>query len=300
MELSVVVPTLNGREQLARTLDSVNAHVSEGEVIVVNGPSADGTTGMVRDREDVDVLVEIADRSTNAARNAGIDHATGDAIAFVNQGLSVTDDWATAIRTGLSETPIVTGPTHKRVRAGKTTECATSRTVAGRSITYVNPDNMVITRKLLADLDGFDEYLDVNDARDLSHRAAGMNRAVSWRSDMAVERPVGADGGTSETNWNREYRSLAYLLAKNYGFRPAVVASVCQQALSDASGGLRDVLAGKKSATDWFSSGQGVVTGIPVGFKDGLAARARDRSDRRNPGGRSTGRNRAVAVYDSR
>jgi len=156
MDLSVVVPTLNGREQLARTLDSVSDHVSGAEVIVVNGPSADGTTGMVRDREDVDVLVEIADRSTNVARNAGIAQASGDVVAFLNQGVAVTDGWERAIRAGLREAPAATGPTHRRVRAGKTTEPAETGAVAGRSVTYVNPDNVALTRNLLADLDGFD------------------------------------------------------------------------------------------------------------------------------------------------
>jgi len=300
MELSVVVPTLNGREQLARTLDSVSEHVSGAEVIVVNGPSADGTTGMVRDREDVDVLVEIADRSTNAARNAGIDHATGDAIAFVSQGLSVTDEWATAIRAGLREAPVVTGPTHQRVRAGKTTESDETRAVAGRSVTYVNPGNLVLTRKLLADLDGFDEYLTVEDARDFSHRVAGMDRTAAWRTDMAVERAMGADGGTNEVDWRRQYQSFAYRLAKNYGLRPAVIARIARRALADAGKTLRDVFAGETPATDWFGAGRSVLTAVPVGFKDGLTARARDRTDRRNPRGRSTGRDRAVAVYDSR
>lgn len=300
MELSVVVPTLNGREQLARTLDSVGKHVPGAEVIVVNGPSADGTTGMVRDRDDVDVLVEIADRSTNVARNTGIDHATGDAIAFLTQGLSVTDEWEGAIRAGLREVPVVTGPTHQRVRAGKTTECAQSETVAGRAVTYVNPGNLVLTRKLLDDLDGFDEYLAVGDARDFSHRVAGMNRAVRWRPDMAVERAMGADGGTNEVDWNREYRSLGYRLAKNYGLRPVILGRIARRALSDAGTALRAVLSGEKPATDWLSSGRAVVTGIPIGVKDGLAARARDRSDRRNPRGRSADRDRAVAVYDSR
>lgn len=300
MDLSVVVPTLNGREQLARTLDSVNEHVSGAEVIVVNGPSADGTTGMVRDREDVDVLVEIADRSTNAARNAGIDHATGDAIAFVNQGVSVTDRWEQAIRDGLREAPVVTGPTHQRVRAGKTTERAETGSVASRSVTFVNADNVALTRNVLADLDGFDEHVHVADARDLSHRAAGLNRDVTWRSGMAVERPVGADGGTSETDWNREYRSFAYRLAKNYGLRPAVLARIGWRAVSDAGSQLRSVLAGERPASGWLRAGRDVLTATPGGFKDGLAARARDRSDRRNPRGRSTGEDRAVAVYDSR
>ena len=44
MTLSVVVPTLDNREQLARTLDGLADHVPEAEVVVVNGPSTDGTT----------------------------------------------------------------------------------------------------------------------------------------------------------------------------------------------------------------------------------------------------------------
>ena len=44
MYLSVVVPTLNGREELARCLDGLAERVPDAEKIVVNGPSADGTT----------------------------------------------------------------------------------------------------------------------------------------------------------------------------------------------------------------------------------------------------------------
>ena len=87
MQLSVVVPTLDSREQLARTLDALGEHVPAAEVVVVNGPSTDGTTGMVRDRADVDVLVEVADRTVAPARNAGIDHASGDVVALVDRGL---------------------------------------------------------------------------------------------------------------------------------------------------------------------------------------------------------------------
>ncbi|ERH11958.1 MAG: hypothetical protein J07HB67_00969, partial [halophilic archaeon J07HB67] len=38
MELSVVVPTLNGRDRLATALDALTAAAPTAEVIVVNGP----------------------------------------------------------------------------------------------------------------------------------------------------------------------------------------------------------------------------------------------------------------------
>lgn len=300
MDLSVVVPTLNGREQLAGTLDSLDARAPGAEVIVVNGPSTDGTTGMVRDREDVDVLVEIADRSVNAARNTGIEFATGDAIAFVNQGLSLTESWQEAIPDGFQRAPVVTGPTQRPVRAGSTTESVETRRIVGRSLTYVNPGNLAATRKLLEDLDGFDEYLAVGGARDFSHRVAGMERAVSWERGMAVERTVGADGGTRDRDWGWKYRSLTYRLMKNYGLRPSIVGRIGRHALGDAGRTLRDVLAGTQQTSNWMSDGRAVLFGMAVGCKDGLIARASDRSDRRNPHGRSVGTDRAISVYDFR
>ncbi|QGN06309.1 glycosyltransferase [Halorhabdus sp. CBA1104] len=300
MDLSVVVPTLNGREQLAATLDSLSANAPDAEVIVVNGPSTDGTTGMVRQRDDVDVLVEIADRSVNAARNAGIEYASGDAITLLNQGLSLTDSWLDALESGFQRAPVVTGPTHRPVRAGKTTEDAETRTICGRSITYVNPGNLAVTRKLIDDLDGFDEYLAVGGARDLSHRIAGMDRDVTFERRMAVEAVVGADGGSPEEDWGWKYRSLAYRLVKNYGVRPSIVGRLGRHAVGDAADTFRDLLDGERPASAWLASGRDVLVGNTTGFKDGLVARASDRTDRRNPHGRSVHRDRVVTDYDTR
>ena len=71
MQLSVVVPTLNARRRLVACLDALAAAAPGSEVVVVNGPSADSTTGTVRERDDVDVLVEVADRNVNVMRKAG-------------------------------------------------------------------------------------------------------------------------------------------------------------------------------------------------------------------------------------
>src|SRR6056297_1667959 len=129
MDLSVVVPTLNGRDRLAASLDSLAEHVPDAEVVVVNGPSADGTTGMVRDREDVAVLVELSDRTLNVARNAGIEAASGDAIAFLGYDLVVESSWRDAVEAGLAEADAVTGPVHQALRVGKTTEDPERQTI---------------------------------------------------------------------------------------------------------------------------------------------------------------------------
>ncbi|MFD1586881.1 glycosyltransferase family 2 protein [Halorientalis brevis] len=300
MKLSVVVPTLNGRDQLAGCLDALAEHAPDAEVVVVNGPSADGTTGMVRDRDDVDVLVEIADRGLNVARNAGIDRATGDVVALLNHGLSVEEGWTDALVSAIAEADVVSGPTHRELKTGLTTESVETRTIKGRTVTYFNGDNAAFSRAALDALDGFDEYLQTGGSRDAAHRLAGIDYEVVWESDMCVRSEYGTDGGVAETDWNWKYRALAYRLAKNYGLRPTVVARMIGHGVRDAGSTLRDVAKGNATPSSWFGNGRDVLTGMGTGLKDGLVARFTDRSSRRNPRGRSRRSDRAVTVYDWR
>jgi glycosyltransferase involved in cell wall biosynthesis len=300
MQLSVVVPTLDGREQLARTLDALAEHVPDAEVVVVNGPSTDGTTGMVRERDDVDVLVEVADRSVAPARNAGADYARGDVLAFVDQGLSVTESWADAVTTGVDEHEVVTGPVHVPLRGGMTTEDVESERMGGREVTYVNSGNAAFRRTTLDAMDGFDEYLEVGSSRDTAHRLAALDASVSWQSGMGVAREFGTDGGVSERDRGWKYRSLAYRLAKNYGLRPGVVRRLCSLAGRDAVDSLRDVASGEDRPSGWLATGREVVVGLSRGTAAGVWARMLDRTPRRNPNGRSSRSDRAVAVYDRR
>jgi len=300
MDLSVVVPTLNARDELANSLDALTEHTPGAEVIVVNGPSADGTTGMVQDRDDVDLLVEIADRTVNAARNAGIDHASGGSVAFVNHTLSITEEWGQAVAEGLRDGTVVTGPTNTQLQVGMETETVESRSIAGRNVTYFNGGNVAFRRDTLEELDGFDEYLEIGGARDLAHRLAGLDYEVTWDARMSVRREVGADGGERETDWGWKFRSLAYRLVKNYRLRPTVVRRLCSHAGSDGLGELRSVVSGERRLSDWLGAGRDVVTNLAGGVKDGLVARRRDRSPRRNPRGQSARADRAVSVYDWR
>ncbi|MFB6176173.1 MAG: glycosyltransferase family 2 protein, partial [Halobaculum sp.] len=236
MELSVIVPTLNGRDRLATALDALAAETPEAEIIVVNGPSADGTTGMVREREDVDVLVEVSDRNVNVARNAGIEAASGDVIAFVGDDHDVEEGWADAITDAIAGgAAVVTGPCRRPVRGGATSESAETREIAGRQVTYFHGDNVAFDAATIQRLDGFDEYLETGGARDAAHRLAGLGIDVTWRSDAATITEVEAvDGGHEKPDWRWKYRALAYRLVKNYGLRPTTVFRTVRHAFGDA------------------------------------------------------------------
>lgn len=299
MDLSVVVPTLNARDELTGCLDALGEHAPDAEVLVVNGPSADGTTGMIRERDDVDVLIELADRTVNAARNAGLDRAGGEAIALVNHTLSVTSKWREAVREGLMATDVVTGPT-QTLPDGKVVRGLESQGIAGRTITYLNAGNMAFRREVTEALDGFDEYLQIGGARDFAHRLAGNDFETQWTDEMSVTRGVEADGGELAVDRGWKYRSLAYRLVKNYNLRPGVLRRLLSHALSDAGTELQAVFRGESRPSEWFGAGRDVVTNITRGAKDGVAARRQDGDPRRNPNGRSMRTDRAVTVYDWR
>ncbi|WP_132057379.1 glycosyltransferase family 2 protein [Halorussus amylolyticus] len=299
MKLSVVVPTLNGRERLAACLDALAANAPEAEVVVVNGPSADGTTGMVRSRDDVDVLIEVADRTLNVARNAGLEVATGDAIAVVGDDTVVEASWTDGIRDALADTAVVTGPVHRSVRAGMTTESEESRTIGGREVTYFDGNNVAFTRETVEAVDGFDEYLATGGARDCAHRLAIGGHDVTWSPDVCVTRNDDSRGD-GDRDWGWKYRALAYRLVKNYGPRPGIFGRTGRDAVADAVGTATDVARGEGLPSKWFANGKRVVTNIAVGAKDGLISRVKDRTESRNPNGLSSRADRAVERYDWR
>ena len=299
MEISVVVPTLNERDHLEGCLDAL-AREDPAEILVVNGPSTDGTSGMVLDRTDVDALVEVDDRNVNTARNAGLDRAAGDAVAFLSPVVRVEEGWRSAAVEALADADVATGPTHEQLRAGVATDTVETRTIRGRSVTYFNGGNAALSRELLEALDGFDENLRTGGARDAAHRVAGLDYGVAWAAEMSVAREAAADGGTTERDWRSRYRSMAYRLAKNYGFHPTVPYRTVRHAVTDAASTLRDVVGGEARLSTWLGDGRDVVVGATRGYADGVRARYADRSPKRNPSGWSVRTDRAVAVYDKR
>ncbi len=86
--VSVIIPTFNRARFLGEALDSVLGQTySDLEVIVVDDGSSDGTAELMatRTRDDARVrYVRQANRGASAARNAGLDAATGDFIAFLD------------------------------------------------------------------------------------------------------------------------------------------------------------------------------------------------------------------------
>ncbi|WP_257300312.1 glycosyltransferase family 2 protein [Haloarchaeobius sp. FL176] len=90
--VSVVIPTYNEAAVLHRSIESVLAQTYEDfELLVVDDGSTDETAAAVRsyDDERVRYLAHGTNRGASAARNTGIEHATGEYVAF----LDADDEW---------------------------------------------------------------------------------------------------------------------------------------------------------------------------------------------------------------
>lgn len=304
MHLSVVVPTLNARDRLAASLDALAEHAPDAEIVVVNGPSSDGTSGMVRDHPAPDTLLELSERNLNTARNAGIAATAGEIVAFVSQDSQIESGWADTVAAAVaSGADVVTGPVHRRVSGGVTTESPETRSMGARTVQYFDGGNVAFTRTSIEALDGFDQYLHTGAARDAAHRLAGMDVAVEWDAEMAVVRAetddvrhrIGEDD--MPTVLGLKYRSLGYRLGKNYGLSGPSLASALRHPLVEALEEGWNVVRGETKPSQWLASGRSVLANLVMGAQDGLAARLKDRSPTRNPNGVSAQSNRPVATY---
>ena len=88
-KISVVVPTYNRRDLLQRALESAQKQTyADIEIIVVSDGSTDGTKETVEGAAADDARIRFIElspsRGGNAARNAGIEAATGDYVAFLD------------------------------------------------------------------------------------------------------------------------------------------------------------------------------------------------------------------------
>lgn len=90
--VSIVVPIYNAQDYLSRCLDSLLAQTLEDiEIILINDGSTDDSLAICKAYEEKDSRIMVIDQvnaGVSAARNAGLNRASGEYIGFVDP-----DDW---------------------------------------------------------------------------------------------------------------------------------------------------------------------------------------------------------------
>lgn len=108
--ISVVILTCNRKKDLFEAIESVRrSRGPEREIIVVDNGSTDGTRQSLAAQKDIRVLRYEEGVDLARCRNAGIDAATGDIIAFTDDDCIVEADWLALIGEDLRDYDAVGG-----------------------------------------------------------------------------------------------------------------------------------------------------------------------------------------------
>lgn len=87
-EVSVIVPVYNAEKTLSRSVESVLAQTElDWELWLVNDGSSDGSLALCREYEAADLRIHVIDKpngGVGSARNAGLDAAAGEYVAFLD------------------------------------------------------------------------------------------------------------------------------------------------------------------------------------------------------------------------
>lgn len=85
-KLSVIIPAYNAQHRVKQCINSVLKAIREkDELVFVNDGSTDRTSDIVREISDCRIrLIEQKNSGVSVARNTGLNHATGELIAFVD------------------------------------------------------------------------------------------------------------------------------------------------------------------------------------------------------------------------
>ena len=180
--VSVVVNTYNRAESLRHTLDGLaRLDPRRFEVVVVNGPSQDGTDAVLAEHAGRVRVGRCSDRNLSRSRNIGIRMAAGDLVAFTDDDAYPDPAWLDDLVAGFDDDEIaaVGGPVYdhtgtvlqaryivvNRIGMGASVShppnptMLLARPLGARFVTLIGVNSM-FRRDRLVEIGGFDETYD--------------------------------------------------------------------------------------------------------------------------------------------
>jgi glycosyltransferase involved in cell wall biosynthesis len=222
--VSVIIPGYNAASYIGETLDSVRRQTWPNlEVIVVDDGSTDRTAQIVDAVEGLDItLVRQPNRGQTAALNAGLTHATGDFVQYLDADDLIDPDKIEIQMARLADAP----------------DCVAS---ARWGRFYDRPENtqFEVEEALWHDLSGVD-WLVKSRAE-----GRGMMFPALWLVPMTIVRAAGPWREDLTLNNDAEYFTRALLAANRVLF--------CKDARSRYRSGIAGSLSGRKTAAHWAS-----------------------------------------------
>jgi GT2 family glycosyltransferase len=241
--LSVIICTLNRRNDLLRTLRYFTDEetYSQFEVIVID--QSDESDPMVQDllakNSDRFQAVHRSEKHLAKARNIGIHRAKGEILVFVDDDVRIFPEFLAAHTAALIDAEVWggTGPvfdpkTHKLVSAESLTHADIDDLNSGRQVIHTDfaydictlaGGNMSIRRSAFEKIGDFDEfYENYGDDVEISHRlklAGGRLRYTPNAQLVHYGRQTGGVREMSNTQYTRNYVRSVLFFDRQFGLR---------------------------------------------------------------------------------
>ena len=213
MNISVVIPTYNRRDLLRRALLSVFAQsLLPTEVVVIDDGSTDGTDAMISREFPKVCYYRQENGGVSSARNLGLQHSTGDWLAFLDSDDEWLPDKLTRQTAALAASPdsrichteelwirngVRVNPAKKYAKTGGWifTECL--------PLCAMSPSTVMIHRSVFADIGLFDVDLPACEDYDLWLRITA-NYPVLLVAEPQIKKYGGHDDQLSQKHWGMD------------------------------------------------------------------------------------------------
>ena len=239
--VSVVICTYNRKDYLERALDYLrHQRCPAFEVIVVDGPSDDGSKELLQERAHEIKLAHNPERNLSKSRNLGIELADGDVVAFIDDDALPFDDWVQHILAEYNARPLTTaglgGPAYyagtfwfQAEDNGVNRFAEAKVNIDARQIgrdgwfRYNTGTNATFATAALREHGGFDEQFDYYlDESEVCLRLQQSGLLIGYAPDVVVRHEFAQSHnrqGRLNFNWHTICKNTAYFIAAYSGLK---------------------------------------------------------------------------------
>ena len=224
--LSIVIATRNRPQLLERALgEAARFARATDEIIVVDSASAPGIVERIVESHPGVRLARLEVPGTSRARNAGLELATRDLVAFIDDDCLIQSGWPDAVEGSLSDDGV--GFATGRVVGDRDTSLGISLLLGEERLRFDAPEdpgmyghgsNMAFSRRALETVGGFDEALGPG-----TPLRAAEDQDVFWRISRAGWAGV-FEPTMTVTHLQWRSRGTAILRHYSYGIGAGAVA----------------------------------------------------------------------------
>src|SRR3954468_17362616 len=194
---SICFPTRNRRDYLAAALASVapQADPVGAEIVVVEDGPHDPQTAVLAEQHRAKYVALGTPRGINVARNAAVDHSTGELVCFLDDDVEVWPGWLDALLAA-SGYEALGGPIRPRLEGSRLRACgreplpvtALDLGPEDREAEFVWGANMAIRRDAFERIGRFDERLaGAGDEEDWQRRLRAAGGRIGYIAKAGVD-----------------------------------------------------------------------------------------------------------------